>query len=135
MRFAPVRQGELFAALPGSRHDGRDFIAEAVARGCAAVLIERPATSCGAGVPPALCSRDGCTTRDLPEVPVPVCVVPNVRDSHSRLCQALAGNPSRQLKLIGVTGTNGKTTTSCLIAGSAQGGRPSRGRAGHSGIP
>ena len=72
------RQGELFAALQGSRHDGHDFIAEAVARGCAAVLIERPATSCGAGVPPALCSRDGCTTSYLPEVSVPVCMVPNV---------------------------------------------------------
>ena len=39
------------------------------------------------------------------------------RHAYGRLCQALAGNPSHQLKLIGVTGTNGKTTTSCLIAG------------------
>jgi UDP-N-acetylmuramoyl-L-alanyl-D-glutamate--2,6-diaminopimelate ligase len=90
-----VRPDELFAALPGSRHDGHDFIAEAVARGCAAVLSHRP----------------------LPEIPVPTCVVPNVRQSYARLCQALAGNPSRRLKLIGITGTNGKTTTSCLIAG------------------
>jgi UDP-N-acetylmuramoyl-L-alanyl-D-glutamate--2,6-diaminopimelate ligase len=90
-----VREGELFAALTGSSRDGHDFAADAVARGCAIVLAERP----------------------IPELPVPSCVVPNPRESFARLCQALAGCPSRQLKLIGVTGTNGKTTTSCLIAG------------------
>jgi len=90
-----VREGELFAALTGSRSDGHDFAADAVARGCAAVLAERP----------------------ILELSVPSCVVPNPRESFARLCQALAGSPNRQLKLIGVTGTNGKTTTSCLIAG------------------
>jgi UDP-N-acetylmuramoyl-L-alanyl-D-glutamate--2,6-diaminopimelate ligase len=91
-----VRGGELFAALVGSRHDGHDFIAEAAARGCAAVLSDRPA-------PP----ENGLTW----------CTVPNAREAYARVCQILAGNPTRQLKLIGVTGTNGKTTTSCLIAG------------------
>jgi UDP-N-acetylmuramoyl-L-alanyl-D-glutamate--2,6-diaminopimelate ligase len=91
-----VRGGELFAALAGSRDDGHDFIAEAAARGCAAVLSERPAPA---------------------EAALPWCVVPNARQAYARLCQTLAGNPTRQLKLIGVTGTNGKTTTSCLIAG------------------
>ena len=90
-----VRGGELFAALVGSRHDGHDFIAEAAARGCAAVLSERP----------------------VPDALLPCCVVPNAREAYGRICQTLAGNPSRLLKLIGVTGTNGKTTTSCLIAG------------------
>lgn len=90
-----VRESELFAAMTGSRRDGRDFVAEAVQRGCAAVLCERA----------------------MPELMVPSCVVHNVREAFARLCQRLAGNPSRQLKLIGVTGTNGKTTTSCLIAG------------------
>ena len=90
-----VREGELFAALVGSQHDGHDFVAEAAARGCAAVLSDRPAT----------------------DLTVPWCLVPNARATYARLCQTLAGNPSRQLKLIGVTGTNGKTTTSCLIAG------------------
>ena len=48
---------------------------------------------------------------------MPACVVPNTAEAYGRMCQTLAGDPSRQLKVIGVTGTNGKTTTSCLIAG------------------
>ncbi len=91
-----IREGELFFALTGSRQDGHSYIAEAMARGCAAVVSQQAPTS---------------------EITVPWCVVPNAREAYGRLCQALAGNPSRQLKLIGVTGTNGKTTTSCLIAG------------------
>jgi UDP-N-acetylmuramoyl-L-alanyl-D-glutamate--2,6-diaminopimelate ligase len=90
-----LKPGELFAALVGSRYDGHQFAAEAVARGASAILSERP----------------------LAELGVPNCVVPNARDAMGRICQALAGNPSYRLKLIGVTGTNGKTTTSCLIAG------------------
>ncbi len=89
-----VRPGDLFAALPGRRCDGHQFIEEAIRHGAVAVLCERP-----------------------PEgLSVPCGVVPHVHHAYGRLCQALAGNPSRQLKLIGVTGTNGKTTTSCLIA-------------------
>lgn len=99
-----VRPGDLFAALPGARLDGRDFIAEAIERGCAAVLSDRP----------------------MPDLATPSCVTLNPRAAFARLCQLLAGNPARQLKLIGVTGTNGKTTTSCLVAGilSAAGHRP-----------
>ena len=89
-----VRPGDLFAALPGERHDGHQFIAEAVQRGAASVLCERPPAGLG----------------------VPCGVVPHVHHAYGRLCQALAGNPSHKLKLIGVTGTNGKTTTSLLIA-------------------
>ena len=89
-----MRPGDLFAALPGRRCDGHQFIEEAIRHGAVAVLCERP-----------------------PEgLSVPCGVVPHVHHAYGRLCQALAGNPSRQLKLIGVTGTNGKTTTSCLIA-------------------
>ena len=86
--------GVLFAALAGSGCDGHDFIGEAVARGATAILSQRPA----------------------PEFGLPNCVVADSRDAYGRVCQALAGNPSHRLKLVGVTGTNGKTTTSCLLA-------------------
>ena len=89
-----VRAGDVFAAWAGSRQDGRTFVDEAIARGCAAILAEAPI-----------------------EASVPVCVVPDVRRAYGEICQALAGNPSRHLKVIGITGTNGKTTTSCLVAG------------------
>ena len=89
-----VRPGDLFAALPGDRYDGHQFIAEAIRRGATSVLCERPQAGLG----------------------VPCGIVPHVQHAYGRICQALAGNPSSHLKLIGITGTNGKTTTSCLIA-------------------
>jgi len=89
-----VEPGDLFVAIRGTTHDGHDFIGEAIQRGCAAVLSEQP----------------------IPTLAVPVCTVPSARNALARICQTLAGDPSRRLKVIGVTGTNGKTTTSCLLA-------------------
>jgi len=91
-----VRSGDLFVAIAGSEHDGHDFIDEAIRRGCRAVLTDRPMATLAA---------------------VPVIEVDNARDAFGRICQALAGHPSHRLKLVGVTGTNGKTTTATLIAG------------------
>ncbi|NQU19811.1 MAG: UDP-N-acetylmuramoyl-L-alanyl-D-glutamate--2,6-diaminopimelate ligase [Candidatus Nealsonbacteria bacterium] len=90
-----VRPGDLFVALPGVDCDGHDFIAEAAARGCSAVVAGRR----------------------LSDVALPVCVVSDPRDAFGRICQALAGNPSYAMKVVGITGTNGKTTTACLAAG------------------
>ena len=53
----------------------------------------------------------------VPESEVAPGLIADLRADHARLCQALAGDPSRRLKLIGVAGQSGKTTTSCLIAG------------------
>ncbi len=103
-----VRPGDLFAALPGDRYDGHQFIAEAVQRGATAVLCERPPTT-------TTTTNTWCPTW-CPGLGVPCAVVPHVHHAYGRVCQALAGNPSFKLKLIGITGTNGKTTTSCLIA-------------------
>ena len=90
-----VEPGDLFVAVRGAACDGHDYIDEAVSRGCAAVVADRP-----------VCAPPG----------VPVIVVADTREAYGRICQRVAGNPSRQLKVIGVTGTNGKTTTSCLVA-------------------
>lgn len=89
-----IGPGELFVAIQGTVHDGHEFVSEAVAHGCAAILAQRP----------------------IQDVGRPVCCVENTRDAYARLCQALAGDPSRQMKVIGITGTNGKTTTSYLTA-------------------
>ncbi|MEZ5988092.1 MAG: UDP-N-acetylmuramoyl-L-alanyl-D-glutamate--2,6-diaminopimelate ligase [Planctomycetota bacterium] len=88
-----VEQGTLFFAVPGLRHDGAAFAAEAVARGACAVVAER-----------AL------------DLPVPVFVVPSVRRAVARLADAWYGEPSRRLCVVGVTGTNGKTTVTDLLS-------------------
>jgi UDP-N-acetylmuramoyl-L-alanyl-D-glutamate--2,6-diaminopimelate ligase len=90
------RPGDLFAAISGVCDDGHLHVREALERGAAAVLADRPL--------PADCRA-------------PACYVADVREAYGRVCQALAGHPARRLRMIGVTGTNGKTTTSYLIAG------------------
>ena len=89
------RPGDLFVALRGAKSDGHLFARDAVNRGAIGVLAEQP----------------------LELDTIPQCIVPDSHAALGRLCQALAGDPSRRLRVIGVTGTNGKTTTSSLIAG------------------
>ena len=90
-----VSPGDLFVAIRGRRVDGTLYAAEAAERGAAAIACEEP----------------------LIESTLPVIRVADARETYARLCQQFAGNPGDQLKLIGVTGTNGKTTTSHLVAG------------------
>ena len=92
--FRQVRRGDVFVALAGAESDGHDLATEAVRRGAAAVVCERM----------------------LPVFDVPQFVVANSRVAYGKLCQALVGNPSKQLKVIGVTGTSGKTTVVRLLA-------------------
>jgi UDP-N-acetylmuramoyl-L-alanyl-D-glutamate--2,6-diaminopimelate ligase len=87
-----IRPGMVYVALRGSQVDGHRFVPDAVRRGAAAVVVEAPQQS---GVPEIV-----------------------VRDSHRSalvLGSAWYGHPARALTLIGVTGTNGKTTTTGLI--------------------
>ncbi|MGH2874847.1 MAG: UDP-N-acetylmuramoyl-L-alanyl-D-glutamate--2,6-diaminopimelate ligase [Solirubrobacteraceae bacterium] len=87
-----VEPGSLFFCVPGFVRDGHEFAAEAVARGAAALVVERPV---GVGVPEAL--------------------VPSVRAAMAPAAAAFYGDPTRDLETVGVTGTNGKTTSAFLI--------------------
>jgi UDP-N-acetylmuramoyl-L-alanyl-D-glutamate--2,6-diaminopimelate ligase len=86
-----VRAGSLFFCVPGFRADGHDFAPKAVNRGAVALVCERPL---GLGVP---------------EV-----IVSSVRQSMGEIAARFYGNPTRDLRVVGITGTNGKTTTAFL---------------------
>lgn len=93
-----VRPGDLFAALSGPRHDGHRFLDEAVEAGASALLVERgrlQGDPGGAGA--ALLETD------------------HVRDVFGEVAAAYYGHPSKELDLIGITGTNGKTSVSYLL--------------------
>ena len=87
-----VEQGSLFFCVPGMRADGHDFAAEAVRRGAAALVVERPL-----------------------ELDVPQLVVVSAREAMAVAADVYFGEPTRELQLAGVTGTNGKTTTCFLV--------------------
>jgi UDP-N-acetylmuramoyl-L-alanyl-D-glutamate--2,6-diaminopimelate ligase len=86
--------GTLFFAIHGEKADGHDFIASALGRGAVAVASERPA-------PIELAGR--------------WIQVPAIRRALSEAARAFFGRPDSQLQLIGITGTNGKTTTAFLL--------------------
>lgn len=87
-----VAPGSLFIAVRGSQADGHHYLANAVASGAAAVVVERPA---GSGVPEIMVT-DG-------------------RRAAIALARAWYGDPGRRLSMVGVTGTSGKTTTTLLV--------------------
>lgn len=89
--------GCLYFAIPGTQVDGHDFIAAAVAAGAAAVVAERE-TPCG----------------------VPQIIVEDARSAMSFMAAAFYGYPAKKLKLIGFTGTNGKTTTTYMLRAIAE---------------
>lgn len=88
-----VRPGALFVCLPGSTTDGHEHAGEAVAAGAVALVVERPL---GLGVP---------------EI-----VVPDARVVMAHLAACLYRHPAASMTVVGVTGTNGKTTVAHLIA-------------------
>ncbi len=87
-----VQKGWMFCCTKGSRFDGHDFADQAVALGASALVVARP----------------------LP-LPIPQLILPSVRNGLGRISAYLNDYPSSKLDLIGITGTNGKTTTSYLL--------------------
>jgi UDP-N-acetylmuramoyl-L-alanyl-D-glutamate--2,6-diaminopimelate ligase len=91
-----VQPGWAFVAIPGVKMDGHTFITQALTQGATVLVVDRAlALTCATS---ATCLR-----------------VPETRQALAHLAAAFYGHPSRQLHLIGVTGTNGKTTSTYLL--------------------
>jgi UDP-N-acetylmuramoyl-L-alanyl-D-glutamate--2,6-diaminopimelate ligase len=86
------QKGSLFICIKGFTVDGHDYVEEAIRNGAAAILSERELS-----------------------VQVPVTIVENTLKAMAILADAFYGQPTKRLRLVGITGTNGKTTTSHLI--------------------
>lgn len=110
-----VRPGDLYAALPGFTTHGAAYLGQAVAAGAAAVLTDPTGAE--------LIARSG-------PAPVPVLVVDDPRGRLGELAAWLYGHPSRLLRTTGITGTNGKTTTSYLLDSALRAGGMSTGLIG-----
>lgn len=90
-----VEEGDLFVAVHGLEADGHQFIGRALQSGAAAVVYEDPAQKIIPGVP--------------------MLRVSSSRKALAKMASAYYGHPSRELSLVGVTGTNGKTTIATLL--------------------
>lgn len=91
-----VQNGDLYCCIRGEKFDGHQFAAQAVADGAVALLVDAPVT----GVPES----------------VAIITVPDVRKAIGFIASAAFGFPSRSLTMVGITGTNGKTSTAAMVA-------------------
>ncbi|MFJ7067165.1 UDP-N-acetylmuramoyl-L-alanyl-D-glutamate--2,6-diaminopimelate ligase [Streptomyces sp. NPDC101115] len=107
-----VRPGDVYAALPGARAHGADFVAQAAGLGAAAVLTD-----------PAGAERAAATG-------LPVLVVEDPRGRMGELAAEIYGRPGEDLLRIGITGTSGKTTTAYLVEGGLRGAGKATGLVG-----
>lgn len=87
-----IQPGDLYVAKVGMEKDGHDHIRIAARKGASAILSERFVVS-----------------------DVPVCLVEDTREAYGQICQSLVGSPKDQLKLIGITGTDGKSIVTMLL--------------------
>ena len=90
-----VKAGDVFVALRGQHADGTSFARQALQRGAVAIVSEQPAP---------------------PDVHVPWAIVGDARVALAELAATFYRHPSREMRVIGITGTNGKTTTAYLVA-------------------
>ena len=95
-----VERGSLFVALPGARDDGHNFIDAAIDQGAVAIIGQYRASNNNS---------------------LPVILVPDTRKALAQLSSAFYGDPSASIKLVGITGTDGKTTTTFMTAALLQG--------------
>lgn len=93
-----VGRGDLFLAMSGEIHDGRQFIEQAVANGAAAIAAEAPVEGFVDGIA------------------VPMVEIPELLQEAGYIASRFYRRPSQKLHMMGITGTNGKTTTSRIIA-------------------
>ncbi|MEP6757565.1 MAG: UDP-N-acetylmuramoyl-L-alanyl-D-glutamate--2,6-diaminopimelate ligase [Actinomycetota bacterium] len=92
-----VPPGSVFFCIPGATADGHDFASAAVASGAVALVVEHPVDI------------------GVPQIGVPQIVVPSVRRAIGPMSAVIFGDPGAGMTLVGITGTNGKTTTSYLL--------------------
>jgi UDP-N-acetylmuramoyl-L-alanyl-D-glutamate--2,6-diaminopimelate ligase len=104
---ADCRPGTLFCAVPGQTHDGHDHVAEAVAAGARALLVER-----------------------WVDVDVAQIRVPSVRQAMGPAAAEIHADPAAEMVMLGVTGTNGKTTVTFLLEAIMAGAGSGSGRIG-----
>jgi UDP-N-acetylmuramoyl-L-alanyl-D-glutamate--2,6-diaminopimelate ligase len=93
-----VWRGSLFVAIPGEHHDGHDFVERAVEAGAAALIVERP----------------------IPGVAAPQILVDAARPALATAAAWWYGDPSHELTVVGITGTDGKTTTAYLAVAALE---------------
>jgi UDP-N-acetylmuramoyl-L-alanyl-D-glutamate--2,6-diaminopimelate ligase len=91
-----IENGDLFCCVRGQKFDGREFVSMAIRHGAVAVLVEEKIS-------------------DVPEHIAQI-EVGNVREAIGQIASAAFGFPSRSLSVVGITGTNGKTTTAAILA-------------------
>ena len=88
-----VKEGDLFVAIKGLGSDGHDYIENAIAKGAAVIIGEQPSA----------------------DLSIPYIQVTNSRKALGIIANNFYGDPSREKMMIGITGTNGKTTTSYIL--------------------
>lgn len=93
-----VATGDLFVAVPGETHDGARFVGDALSRGAVAVMAEQ------------------ALAQDVPQI-----IVPDARVGLGRAAELVYGEPTSELHTVGITGTNGKTTTAYLLKQAIEG--------------
>jgi len=107
-----TREGDVFFACSGGSVDGRDFIDHAIEKGAKAVICEETPETTKSGV--------SLSARTVKGEAIPIIVIPELSQSLGVIAGAFYGYPSQSMKMVGVTGTNGKTTCAQYIARALQ---------------